>query len=132
MNPKILTSLALLISLICGLSFCFANTGSELVDDAKNTMHNTMDAADDLGNKAENGIDNMKNSLDNDVDNLKSDTNKAFDTQSNYSVTRTSTTNDTFLGLSSVAWTWLIAAITTVGVVAIIWYYFADNTISKD
>lgn len=140
MISKIRAFLMTFFFIVAGLTFSFASTtGTTMVDDAKNMMDNTMNAADTLGNKAENGIDDMKNSITNTVDNMKDDTKTEMNTlesntNSNYTVARTSSvSNQTFLGLGSTAWTWLIVAVTVVGVVAIVWYYFADNnTISRD
>lgn len=146
MNTKLFAFLITFLAGIAALTFSFASTGHEIVDDTKNMIHDVESKADELGNKAENGINNMKESIKNTTDNVVDDTKNSINTMENdydsryvpnsdYSVSRTSSlSNDaTYLGLGSTAWTWLIGTVTAIGVIAIVWYYFADNnTISRD
>ena len=55
-----------------------------------------------------------------------------------YTSTRTSTdiaTDNTVLGMSSTAWTWLILGIATIAIIAVVWYYsmqFTNNNTRND
>ena len=40
-----------------------------------------------------------------------------------YTATRTSTTQATFMGMNATAWTWLILGIAAIAIVALVWYY---------
>ena len=51
---------------------------------------------------------------------------------SNYTATRTATTNQTFMGMSSTAWTWLIIGIAGIAIVALVWYYGSQIRTSND
>ena len=61
---------------------------------------------------------------------------KPTENTNNYSATRTSVgnntrnatgTNNTFLGMTTNAWTWLIIAAVAAVIVALIWYYASTN-----
>ena len=41
----------------------------------------------------------------------------------NYNATRTATTANTFMGMNSTAWTWLIIGIAAIAIIALVWYY---------
>ena len=43
-------------------------------------------------------------------------------TSNNYTATRTSADN-TFMGMNSTAWTWLILGIAAIAIIALVWYY---------
>ena len=100
MNKKILITLSifcLLIMTICSYSFA-TNDG---MNNAKNAVMN-----------AGNTVGTVTGTLDNG--------------RSDYTATRTATTNDNLFGMSNTAWTWLILGIVGIVIVALVWYYGAQ------
>ena len=63
-------------------------------------------------NKAGSNIKNAANNIGNAV----------TGTSNNYTATRTSADN-TFMGMNSTAWTWLILGIAAIAIIALVWYY---------
>ena len=53
---------------------------------------------------------------------------EARTTNNGYTATRTSTAQDTFMGMNATAWTWLIIGVLGVLVIGLIWYYGKDHT----
>ncbi len=141
MYKKLLISGALLLTIIFSFSFCFANNGFQdvangvrnIVGDAENAVEG---AVKDISNASKNATGDMENAANNIGNNIKDsfDGNTAKDTNNdsrtmtgtttNYDATRTSTgTDNTFMGMNSTVWTWLIIGIAAVAIIALIWYY---------
>ena len=105
-----------------------ANTSREATGDmeqAGNTAGNN-NSENANGNAMMNNNDNNNNSK-NDNNSTKKDTNNETGStgimDSNYTATRTSATDNTFMGMNSTAWTWLIIGIAAIAIVALVWYY---------
>ena len=49
--------------------------------------------------------------------------NAMMNNNNDYTATRTSATDNTFMGMNSTAWTWLILGIAAIAIVALVWYY---------
>ena len=69
-------------------------------------------------NNGNDGIEN-ENTVNNDRINTTNGT--------GYATTRTATT-DTFMGMNSTAWTWLVLAVAAVVIIALVWYYSTQIT----
>lgn len=141
MYRKLLIGTALLLAIVCSFSVCFANNGLQqaadgvrnVVGDAENAIEG---AAQDISNASKNatgGIENtannignnMKNSVDGNTTNYANNTARTMTgTTTNYNATRTATgTENTFMGMNSTAWTWLILGIAAIAIIALVWYY---------
>ena len=133
MYKKLLISMAILIVGIFSFSICFANNGLQdaadgvrnIVGGAENAVEdaarNISNASKDATGKIEEGANNVGNAVMNNVDN---NTHARTDVaNNNYTATRTSTTDNTFMGMNATAWTWLIIGVAAIAIVALVWYY---------
>ena len=141
MHKKIISTL-LIISLfiICLSTYSFATTDG--MNNAKNAVMNAGNAVGDAVVGAKNTVvDGAKNitisaatlgrdamntaqNLGNDARNTMGTTASVLDNNgTDYTATRTATTNNNLFGLSNTAWTWLILAIVGMAIVALVWYY---------
>ena len=57
-----------------------------------------------------------------------SDYNSNMDTTTNTGYTATRTATDTGYGMTNTAWIWLIVGIVGIMIVALVWYYVAQDT----
>ncbi len=131
MYKKLLIATSILIMAIFSFSTCFANDGlqdaadgvRDVVGGAENAVEDAArdisNASKDATNKMEQGANNMGNTVMNHIDN---NTQTGF-TNNNYTATRTATTDNTFMGMNSTAWTWLIIGIAAIAIIALVWYY---------
>lgn len=144
MNKKILITLSifcLLIMTICSYSFA-ANDG---MNNAKNAVMNAGNAVGSAVEGAKNAVvdgakgitngaatlgkdaANTTKNIGNDAKNTVGTVTGTLDNgRSDYTATRTATTNDNLFGMSNTAWTWLILGIVGIVIVALVWYYGAQ------
>lgn len=133
MKKKFLVISALLFSLFAfSASYTFANTN--MVNTVEQATQNVTSAA---GNMLNRGVDATKNTV-NDVENgmqkagnslvSGTTTNTNNNRTGNYTATRTNA--DTWLGMTSTAWTWLIMGILAVAIVALVWFYARQENTS--
>ena len=133
MYKKLLISIAILIITIFSFSTCFANNGLQdaadgvrnIVGGAENAIE---DAAKDVSNASKDATGKMEQGANNIGNAMMNTTNQATNynrtaTNNNYTAPRTSTTDNTFMGMNATAWTWLIIGIAAIAIVALVWYY---------
>lgn len=143
MYKKLLIVTAIISSLIFSVSVCFANNlaqdaangAKNLVGGAENTIEGAVkgvsNASKDATANFENGANNMTNEM---MNNNNSDNNNhnydgtnvtstTGNNANNYTATRTGATDNTFMGMNSTVWTWLILGIVAIAIVALVWYY---------
>lgn len=140
MYRKLLISAIILLAIVFSFNICFANNG---LQDAANGVRNVVGnaenaiegAAKDISNASKNATNNIENGANNIGDDMKNTANTvannvstgvARTTNDNYTATRTATTNNTFMGMNSTAWTWLILGIAAIAIIALVWYYSAQ------
>ncbi len=104
----------ILISILCFSLFMFSFSFTFL-SFANNMMSNAMEGFNEIENKAENTISNTMDSMTN------------MESTNNYVATRTSSSGTMATGIDGTLWTTLIVGITSVLVVALIWYYLAQR-----
>lgn len=135
MKKKISLMLVILISIVFSFSMCFAN---DMTNDASKAMENTMNDAENtiggavnsIGNtlndsmhKTENTMNNVGNTMEQAGNTVKDSMNN-MTTDNNYTATRTTTEGEaTFMGMNSMAWTWLIIGLAAIGIISAVWYY---------
>lgn len=139
-NKKILLSLILffIISLIFTCSFAnneikdMSNGVKNAVQGATNVVENT---AKDISNTSKNITQDMQNGANNITNSVKDTMNNTDNnnngnpvtstTDGNYNATRTATTknDNTFMGMSSNLWTWIIVGASVIAIAALVWYY---------
>ena len=139
MSKKILFTIVLAIALIFSfsMSICLAtdgtnavtNAGNDLVNGVRDAVGGAENAMEDVVNGAGNAMQNTMNDANNMMNENNQNTNGAIDymratenTTGNYSATRTNTrtatgTNNTFLGMTTNAWTWLIIAAVALSII---------------
>ena len=94
------------------------NTVQGAAQDARNTMQESMNKT---GNSVQNGMNAVGDAMNGNNDN-----------NGDYTATRTSADN-TFMGMDSTVWTWLILGIAAIAIIALVWYYSAQlNTNRHD
>ena len=128
MYKKILVAMTIVLALILPFTLSFANNGfQEATDGIKNVMggaENVMeDAAQGISNTTKNITGGIENGANNMMQENQDSKNTAQDTGSDYMATRTSTDENTFMGMNSTSWTWLILGIAGIAIVALVWYY---------
>lgn len=134
MNKKFFVSFAIILCAIFSFTVCFANTdgiGNDL-GQARNDIRNFVGGVEDTVENAAKDVSNTSKDVTGDVENGMKNNNDGFmgsmdDNNGRYSATRTSTDN-TVLGMSSTAWTWLIVGIAAIAIIAVIWYYSMQFT----
>lgn len=134
MNKKYFVSLILAACVIFSFTFCLANDNGDGLHKATNDIRNFVggvedkveNGARDLSNASKDATGTFENSMNgNDnirTNNIQGSTSLTDNNNGRYSATRTSTDN-TVMGMSSTAWTWLIVGIAAIAIIAIIWYY---------
>lgn len=139
MYKKMLVIFAILTIGIFSFSVCFANNDESMIKDAANGVRDAVggaenvieDGAKDIANTTKNVTGSAENAMEN-KDNSGMTQNNNRTNNSNYTATRTATTNQTFMGMSSTAWTWLIIGIAGIAIVALVWYYGSQIRTSND
>ena len=124
---------------IFSFSVCFANNDGSMLQDAANGVRDAVggaenaieDGAKDIANTTKGVTGSAENAMEN-KDNSGMTQNNNRTNNSNYIATRTATTNSTFMGMSSTAWTWLIIGIAGIAIVALVWYYGSQIRTSND
>ncbi len=131
MKKKAIVSLVLTLSVIFSFTFCFAaNNG---FTEATNGVRNFVGGVENTVENAAMDVSNTSKNITGDVENgMSRNDNNGFmgsidNDNGRYSATRTSTDN-TILGMSSNAWTWLIVGIAAIAIIAVIWYYSMQFT----
>ncbi len=124
MYKKLLISFIVLTFCIFSFSVCFANS-EHMLQDAANGVRDAVGGAE---NTIENGVKDISNTAKDATGKTENATKNATgmtqNNNSNYNATRTSTTsNNTFMGMSATAWTWLILGVAGIAIVALVWYY---------
>ena len=142
MNKKLIIGMALVLGIILSFTVCFANDELQkaadsvrnVVGGAENAVEDAArgvsNAAKDATNNVEKGANNAGNEVKNSVNkagsNIKNAANNIGNavtgTSNNYTATRPSADN-TFMGMNSTAWTWLILGIAAIAIIALVWYY---------
>ncbi len=135
MAKKIFVSLAIIfLSLCCGV--CFAaqnnsnvNLGDEItrsLDKAGDSVENVVDDVMDAG---ENTIRSVGNTMDdNNTNNERTSQRNNYTNGTNYNAVRTSVDEDMATGtMSTTTWIWIILAVAAIVIVAMIWYYAAQD-----
>ena len=125
MYKKLLISFSILLFSIFSFTICLANNEVEgAVDGVRNIVGGAENAVEDTAKDISNTSKNITNDIGNtmmrngDNNNTQKDTNNG-----NYTATRTATTGNTFMGMNSTAWTWLIIGIAAIAIVALVWYF---------
>ena len=139
MYKKMLVNFAILTIGIFSFSVCFANNDGSMLQDAANGVRDAVggaenaieDGAKDIANTTKGVTGSAENAMEN-KDNSGMTQNNNRTNNSNYIATRTATTNSTFMGMSSTAWTWLIIGIAGIAIVALVWYYGSQIRTSND
>ena len=139
MYKKMLVIFAILTIGIFSFSVCFANNDGSMLQDAANGVRDAVvgaenaieDGAKDIANTTKGVTGSAENAMEN-KDNSGMTQNNNRTNNSNYIATRTATTNSTFMGMSSTAWTWLIIGIAGIAIVALVWYYGSQIRTSND
>ena len=139
MYKKMLVIFAILTIGIFSFSVCFANNDGSMLQDAANGVRDAVggaenaieDGAKDIANTTKGVTGSAENAMEN-KDNSGMTQNNNRTNNSNYIATRTATTNQTFMGMSSTAWTWLIIGIAGIAIVALVWYYGSQIRTSND
>lgn len=151
MKKKIFMALFIIGSLVFSFTTVFAENGAieNTADEVRKTVEGAEnkieDAARDISgaskdatNSMENTGENMKNETEksDDVDALENSNNDKMNTATYNTLNTTTdgnsryTTNrtDTFMGMTSTAWTWLVLAVAAVVIIALVWYYSTQIT----
>lgn len=140
MYKKILISLIVLFLITSFGCLCLAdnegndnNMGQDVVDGIRNVVggaeNAVEDAARDVANGSREATGDMEKAGNEMTDSVGSTmSNSRNDNNDDYTATRTATNDDiTLLGMNGTTWTWVIMAIAAIAIVALIWYYAAQN-----
>lgn len=146
MYKKLLVSSVLLLTIIFSFSICLANNEMQnLSDGVRNVVEGTQNTLENVGQGISNtskditgSMENKANQLSNDVMNTMNDNNNngetAKDTNNTmgYNAIRTATgTDNTFMGMTSTAWIWLILGVAALAIIGLVWYYTAQVNSSR-
>ena len=124
---KIVLSLLVIFATILSSS-CFANTNmindmangmKNIVNGSENVIQDTAQGAGNVVKDISGGINQGVNNMGNTMENMTND--------NNYTGTRTAATanytNGTFMGINSVALSWLVMAVLGAVIVGLVWFY---------
>lgn len=145
MNKKFFVSLAIILCAVFSFTFCFANDDGNGFEKAANDVRNFVggventveNAAMDVSNASKDAtgdIENGMNGNDNDNGNGNGNDNRDNSTvmgstgNDGYTATRVATGDNTVMGMTSTAWTWIIVAVAAIAIIALIWYYSMQFT----
>lgn len=136
MTKKILIAIGILFSLVVFSSTVFATDELQKAGDgirnfvggAENVVE---DAAKGAGDAVKSGANTIGGSTKNAMTAVTNSTNSNYRSttganNNGYSASRTSA-DATFAGMSGNMWTWTILAIVGVAIIALVWYYTAQN-----
>lgn len=128
MYKKILVAMTIVLALILPFTLSFANNGfQEATDGVRNVMGGAENVMEDAAQGISNTTKNITGSIENGANNMtqgnRDSENTAQDTGNNYMATRTSADGNTFMGMNSTSWTWLILGIAGIAIIALVWYY---------
>lgn len=142
MKKKIYFSIILFTSILMfSLTCCFAenmnNGGQEVVNGIRNAVGGAENVMEDTATGIVNGIKNGTSSLENSMndnmnttnmmDNNNNSTRNMNSDASNYTATRTATTDTTVAGLDANTWMWIAIIAAIIGIVALVWSFIRDN-----
>lgn len=132
MNKKFFVSVAIILCAVFSFTVCFATDNGNGLEKATNDVRNFVGGVEDTVENAAKDVSNTSKNVTGDVENGMTTNNNDFmgsidDNNGRYSATRTSTDN-TVMGMSSNAWTWLIVGIAAIAIIAVIWYYSMQFT----
>ena len=142
MNKKIFVSLVVAVFAIFSFSICFANDGNTVLNTATNDIRNFVggventveNAALDISNTSKDVTGSTENKMSKSEDKMNNGIFSSAGATNNYSARRTSTEN-TVMGMSSNAWTWIILGVAAIAIIAVVWYYsmqFTNNNHHND
>lgn len=142
MNKKIFVSLVVAVFAIFSFSICFANDGNTVINTATNDIRNFVggventveNAALDISNTSKDVTGGTENKMSKSEDKMNNGIFSSAGATNNYSARRTSTEN-TVMGMSSNAWTWIILGVAAIAIIAVVWYYsmqFTNNNHHND
>lgn len=142
MNKKIFVSLVVAVFAIFSFSICFANDGNTVLNTATNDIRNFVggventveNAALDISNTSKDVTGGTENKMSKSEDKMNNGIFSSAGATNNYSARRTSTEN-TVMGMSSNAWTWIILGVAAIAIIAVVWYYsmqFTNNNHHND
>ncbi len=125
MKQKTLISIILFISICLIFTISFAAEAMNTMKDSMETMGNTAgNVIDTATGSVSNGIRGIATGTRNMIENMTDDNSDMIGMQeSNYNTTRTSTSNNNLLGLSTNAWLWIIMGTVGAIIIALVWYY---------
>ena len=144
MKKKIFVSLTIALSVIFAFTFCFAADNGNGFEKATNDVRNFVGGVENTVENAAKDVSNASKDVTGDMENgLNRNANRATTGMNNgnngrYTSTRTSTdiaTDNTVLGMSSTAWTWLILGIAAIAKIAVVCYFsmqFTNNNTRND
>lgn len=121
MYKKLLTISSIIIIAIFSFSTCFANNGlKDAADGVRNVVGGAENAVEDAARDISNASKDATGKMEEGANNIG---NAMMNNNNDYTATRTSATDNTFMGMNSTAWTWLILGIAAIAIVALVWYY---------
>lgn len=126
MYKKLLIASSFIIMAIFSFSFCYANNGlQDAADGVRNVVGGAENAVEDAAKNISNASKDATGKMEQDANNMTNNNrnNNMNTNNTNYTATRTSATNNTFMGMNATAWTWLIMGIAGIAIVALVWYY---------
>ena len=130
-NKFFIVATLLAILSLFAVSYTFATTNA--VNDVRNVVGGAENVIEDAGKGIVNGVKDGMNTVKNgakDVGNdVKNGMNDMGRTTNNYTATRTATTTDNGLlgNVSNTVWSWLIIAIVSIVIVALVLFYAYHN-----
>ena len=143
MKKKLYIALLSFITILFfSFSYTFAANDMNPVNGIRNVVGGAENVVENAGKGIVDGVKNVtsggQNAMENVTSGVKNQTqntgNKIAGTTTNgYNATRTTTrtatgvNNNTFLGMSSTMWTWLIMAIVGIAIIALVWMYAKQN-----
>ena len=107
--------------------------GNTIRDGMNNAGNEIRNSAQKTGNTIENAGNHMENAMSDNTNNQDNQNNNS-DSSNDYTATRTSG-EETFMGMTSNTWSWLILGIAAVAIIGLVWYYsmqLNNNKIHKD
>lgn len=135
------TGLVSLMAIVLFFAFSFGSvfaTNTTMTNDVANTMQNGANGVRNVVGSVENGIenaaagvtgavrtgtDNARTATHNTANNVAGATNN-----NNYTATRTATTGDRgMFGMTTNTLTWVVLAITGIGLVVLLWSFFSQD-----
>ena len=138
MSKKIFISLVIALFTIFAFTVCLANNGNGGLNTAANDVRNFVGSVENTVENATLDISNTSKDVTGSVENqMNSGKNKmstgifsSTNVTNNYNAQKTSTDN-TVMGMSSNAWTWLILGVAAIAIIAVVWYYSMQFTNSN-